>query len=343
MAHLLLLALLALPASQRVERAAAHAKLTRVSKTTALILHKRAESLGVYDVDTGRRRGEPIAVGPKPHEMVLSSDGKHLYITNYGVDRFSDVAEGWNALTVLGLPTFKKEAVIDLGRYHRPHGIERGHSGRLYVTTDFPPAVLVLEPRAPDGAAIISTQVLDQSLPHMLALSADERRLFVANAGSGTVSALFLGAQGERQGGALIKVGGVPMGLALSPDERTLYVATRDGNQVAVVDTAGNRVRATVPLLGQPARVCLTPSGGYLVVSLIDAGDVAIVDTDDLKVIHRFTVGAHAEGLTLDAIGGFGYVSVQGENKVVKFSLLDWKPVLEIKTAAAPDPVLIVR
>jgi hypothetical protein len=36
-------------------------------------------------------------------------------------------------------------------------------------------------------------------------------------------------------------------------------------------------------------------------------------------------------------------VSVQGENKVVKFSLFDWKPVLEIKTAAAPDPILIVR
>ena len=28
---------------------------------------------------------------------------------------------------------------------------------------------------------------------------------------------------------------------------------------------------------------------------------------------------------------------------VVKFSLVDWRPVLEIKTAAGPDPVVIAR
>jgi YVTN family beta-propeller protein len=72
----------------------------------------------------------------------------------------------------------------------------------------------------------------------MLALSADERRLYVANSGSGSVTALQVGGQGERQGATTIKVGGVPMGLALSPDEKSLYVATRDGNQVAVIDTA---------------------------------------------------------------------------------------------------------
>jgi YVTN family beta-propeller protein len=313
------------------------------SKATVLILHKRAESLGAYDPDTGRKRGEPTPVGPKPHEMIPSSDGRHLYITNYGVDRFSDVATGFNSISVVSTATLKKEATIDLGRYHRPHGIERGHSGRLYVTTDFPPAVLIIDPSARDGHKILTALELDQSLPHMLALTADEHKLYVANAGSGSVTAILVGPQGERQGGSTIRVGGVPMGLALSPDERSLYVATRDGNELAVIDAASARVRATVSLPGQPARVRITPAGTYLVVTLIEAGDVAIIDTRSLKIIHRFSVGAHAEGLTLDAIGGFGYVSVQGENKVVKFSLVDWKPVLEIKTAAAPDPVLIVR
>jgi YVTN family beta-propeller protein len=309
----------------------------------ALILHKRAESLGVYDSETGKKWGAPIPVGPKPHEMATSLDGKYLYITNYGVDRFSDVATGWNAISVVNLVTLKKEAAIDLGRYHRPHGIERGHSGRLYVTTEFPPAVLIIDLAARGGPRVAAAVELEQSLPHMLALTADERRLFVANAGSGSVTSLRVGARGERLGQAVIPVGGVPMGVALSPDEKTLYVATRDGNEVAVIDVATDRVRGTVPLPGQPARVRLTASGGSLVVSLVGAGDVAIVDTRTLRVVHRFSVGAYAEGLTLDAVGGFGYVSVQGENKVVKFSLRDWKPVLEIKTAAGPDPILLVR
>jgi YVTN family beta-propeller protein len=309
-------------------------------KVTAIILHKRAQTLGAYDPDTGRKLGTPVTVGPKPHEMVASSDGKRLYVTDYGVERFSDVAAGGNSISVVNLATLKSEPVIDLGRYHRPHGIERGHSGRLWVTTDFPPSVLIVDP---DARKIVSALELDQSLPHMLALSADERRVWVANAGSGTVTALRVGPQGERQSAVTIKVGGVPMGLALSSDERTLYVATRDGDEVAVVDTTGNKVRATVPLSGHPARVRLTAAGSFLVTTLMEAGDVAVVSTRSLQVVHRFTVGAHAEGLTLDAIGGFGYVAVQGENKVVKFSLVDWKPVLEIKTAAGPDPILIVR
>jgi DNA-binding beta-propeller fold protein YncE len=317
--------------------------LPRAPRVSALILHRRAQSLGAYDPDTGRKLGDPTEVGPKPHEMVASTDGKLLYITNYGVDRFSEVAAGANSLSVVSLSTFKKVGSIDLGRYHRPHGIERGHSGRLYVTTDFPPSVLVIDPLARDGHKVAGAIELDQSLPHMLALSADETKVFVSNAGSGSVSLLRLGAEGQRLGGSNIKVGGVPMGVALSPDERTLYVATRDGNEVVLIDTPVGRVRARIALPGQPARVRLTPAGSFLVVSLIGAGDVAIVDTSSLRVVHRFPVGAHAEGLTLDAIGGFGYVSVQGENKVVKFSLLDWKPVLEIKTAAAPDPILIVR
>jgi YVTN family beta-propeller protein len=340
MLKLVLMALLAVGAAKPPARPKA---VPPRPKVTALILHKRAESLGAYDPDTGKKLGLPTPVGMKPHEMIASADGKRLYITNYGVDAFTDVAAGGNSISIVNLATLKKEGLIDLGRYHRPHGIERGYSGRLYVTTDFPPAVLVLDPQAPTATKVVAAIELDQSLPHMLALTADERRVFVANAGSGSVTALQIGSQGERQSAATIKVGGVPMGLALSPDGKSLYVATRDGNQVAVVDVAAGRVRATLPLPGQPARVRLTPSGGYLVATLIEAGEVAVVDTRALTLIHRFPVGAHAEGLTLDPLGGFGYVSVQGENKVVKFSLVDWKPVLEIKTAAAPDPVLIVR
>ena len=140
-----------------------------------------------------------------------------------------------------------------------------------------------------------------------------------------------------------VRVGGAPMGLALSPDERSLYATNSEGDGVAVIDTTGNRLRITIPVPGHPARVKVTPEGSHLIVTLVEAGDVAVIDTRSMRIVHRFTVGARAEGLTLDAIGGFGYAAVQGENKVVKFSLVDWRPVLEIKTAAGPDPIIIVR
>ena len=54
-------------------------------------------------------------------------------------------------------------------------------------------------------------------------------------------------------------------------------------------------------------------------------------------------VGGAAEGVTIDTRTGFGYASAQAANKVVKFSLTDWRPVLEIATDASPDPVEVLQ
>ena len=67
-----------------------------------------------------------------------------------------------------------------------------------------------------------------------------------------------------------------------------------------------------------------------------------MLSLDTNQVVRRFHAGARVEGMVVDAAGRFGYISAQGDNKVVKFSLADWKPVLEIKTAARPDPIAVL-
>jgi hypothetical protein len=59
--------------------------------------------------------------------------------------------------------------------------------------------------------------------------------------------------------------------------------------------------------------------------------------------VARLRVGAGAEGVTLDARSGFGYASAQGANTVIKFSLKDWRRVLEIATDQSPDPIEIIQ
>ncbi len=44
----------------------------------------------------------------------------------------------------------------------------------------------------------------------------------------------------------------------------------------------------------------------------------------------------------LDSAGRFGYVSAQGDDKVVRFSLRDWQTTLTIPTAARPDPIIVL-
>jgi YVTN family beta-propeller protein len=299
-----------------------------------LVLQKKANALGLYDPQSGAHLWN-VEVGMKPHEMALSEGDRLAFVTDYGVDTYTDTAEGGRTLSIVDIAGAKRVGTIDLGRFRRPHGIVAGFSSRLYITVDHPAAVLEVDPVSRQVAA---EHLLDQRLPHMVAVSKDERYLYTANAGSGTVS--IIDRHANVTAGS-VQVGGVPMGLALSRDGRRLYVATRDANRIAVVDTENRTVAKQIAVAGSPARVRLMPNDEFLLVTLIDSGELAVVATPT-TVRSRFKVGAAARGHDRHRTG-FGYASAQGANRVVKFSLTDWRPVLDIATDASPDPVEIVQ
>jgi hypothetical protein len=68
---------------------------------------------------------------------------------------------------------------------------------------------------------------------------------------------------------------------------------------------------------------------------------LAVVDVRERALVRRLSIGQRVEGIAIDAAGRYGYASAQADNKVVKFSLADWKPVLEIKTGTRPDPLIL--
>lgn len=300
-----------------------------------LILQKNANSVGYYDA-----KGKPLAsvpVGVKPHEFERSADGKLLYVTNYGVGSYTDRVPGGNTISIIDIAKRKAVGEIHLGEYRRPHGIARGKSGRLYVTCDFPASLLVIDPVR---KSIVKRYALDQKLPHMVAVTADETKAFTANAGSGTITAITLGSKPQQKN---IQVGGVPMGLALDPPEKLLFATTQSGDTVALIDPAENVVKETINIPGGPCRLQFTPDGKQVIFTLIGAGGVSIVDTASRKEVHRFEVGKAAEGVLVDPFQNVLYVTAQGDDKAFKYSLKNWKPLLEFKTEAAPDPVLLVR
>jgi DNA-binding beta-propeller fold protein YncE len=300
-----------------------------------VVVEKGAERLAGYDTATGRALWS-VPVGTKPHEFAVSRDGKTAWVSNYGVDSFADKGTGGNTLSVVDLVRHGPAGLIDLGEIHRPHFIHVGASGRLYVTTDEPAGLVVLDPVK---RAVVRHYPVGQSLPHMLAVSADEKRGFTANTGSGTVSVIALDADVPvRQ----VEIGGLPQGFAWSRDAKRLFVCNRAGDAVLALDPATGAIESRTTITGHPHRLSLLPDGRRLLASAIESGDVIVIDTASLREVTRFRVGKRADGVNVDAAGKFGYVAVQDEDKVVKFSLADWKPVLEIKTRAKPDPVAVL-
>jgi DNA-binding beta-propeller fold protein YncE len=301
-----------------------------------LVVEKHNDSVGFYSL----AGGAPVAsvkVGHIPHEFVLSADNKSLYVTNYGTARWTDDAPGGNTISIVDLAARKVTGEINLGEFHRPHGIELGKSGKLYVTCDLPSAVLIIDP--------IQRTVLDairsngKDLPHMLALTHDESKLYTANAGNGSITLHDLKSRTTKS----IEVGGVPMGLALTRNERSLYVATRTANTVVEIDTRKWIVRRTIKLEGQPVRLLLLPNEKQMLVSLIVDGAMVVLDMKTGKETNRLKVGLNAEGMHIDPETGEGFISAQGEKRVVRFSLKDFKSKGAVATQERPDPILIWR
>ena len=301
-----------------------------------LILHKGDDSLGVYDAASGKLEAK-IPTGARPHEFAVTPDERYAFVSNYGVDSWTEDKQGGNTLTVIDLAARKPDGEIVLGQYHRPHGIHLGRSGRLYVTCDFPPSLVVVDSRK---RRLLHAIPVSGKLPHMVAVTADERQAWTADAGSGTVSVVDL--RNRRQRGS-IDVGGVPMGIALTPDEKTLLVGTRTNNMVAVVDAVTNTVKRKLGVAGQPSRVVVSPDGQRAYVSLIESGEVAVIDLATLLETKRAAVGRHAEGIRLDPAGNTLFVSAQGDNRTVRFRLPSLEVITVFETAAKPDPVYLLR
>lgn len=301
-----------------------------------LILHKGDDSLGVYD-EAGGKLIEKIPTGAKPHEFAVSPGQRFAFVSNYGVDSWTEDRQGGNTLTVIDLVERKPAGEISLGQYHRPHGIHLGRSGRLYVTCDFPAALAVIDSRS---RKLLHGIPVTGKLPHMVAVTADERQAWTADSGSGTVSVVDLRARRQR---GSVDVGGVPMGIALTPDEKILLVGTRTANQVVVVDAVTNTVRRRIGVPGQPSRIVISPDGRFAYTTLMESGEVAVIDLSTMDEVRRARAGSHAEGIHLDASGGTLFVSAQGDNRTVRFRLPGLEVMTVFETAGRPDPVFLLR
>jgi YVTN family beta-propeller protein len=316
----------------------ATAQQPKANKQSLAVACKWNDAVIFYDAVTGQEQTK-VPIGHRPHEMALAAGGTLAYVSLYGTDFYYDMAEGGRAVAILDVASRTKVAEIDLGKYRRPHGIEVGHrTGLIYLTCDRPAALLVLDPKS--KSVKVAIDLADgKALPHMVAVSPDERRAFVANSGNGTVSVIDLETKKETN---TISIGGVPMGMALTADGQTLFATNRTANGVAVVDAAAGKVKRIIEISGQPVRAALTPDERYLLTTLIDSGELAVVDARELTLMRRLPVGQRVEGLLIDAAGEHMYAAAQADNKVVKISLRDWQPVLEIKAGDRPDPLLLV-
>ena len=183
------------------------------------------------------------------------------------------------------------------------------------------------------------------SSPSALAASADGKRLYVANTGSGTVSVINTDTYKLIDANTSIwstniSVGSSPSALALSGTQ--LYVANRGGNTVSVINTSTNSVDTTPITVGSQLLASLTLSGTQLYVANRGGNTVSVINTSTNSVTNTITVGSQPSSLTLGADGRL-YVANAGSNSVsvintVTNTLVDTNPNISGTQAISVGP-----
>jgi YVTN family beta-propeller protein len=317
-----------------------------------LALSKRNHTLAIVDSKTLQVLAR-VPVGPDPHEVIASSDGKTAYVTIYGGGRY-------HALSVIDLVGQKALPDIDTGALSGPHGIVFV-GGKVWFTAEGSKAVARYDPVSAKIDWIMGT---GQNRTHMLYVTADEKQIYTTNVSSATVSILekvTLPPMGPPPGArppqgsqpppppggnqprmdwsqTVIAVGKGDEGFDVSPEGRELWTANAQDGTLSVVDLTTRTVTATLDAKTFGAnRLKFTPDGKLVLVSMLGNGDLVIYDAATRKEFKRVPIGHGAAGIQMDPDGTRAFVSCGPDNYVVVIDLKTLAVTGHIDVGGEPD------
>jgi YVTN family beta-propeller protein len=318
-----------------------------------LALSKRSHTLAIVDAKSLQVIAH-APVGPDPHEVIASSDGKTAYVSIYGGGRY-------HALSVIDLVRQKALPDIDTGALNGPHGLAFV-GGKLWFTAEGAKAVASYDPASAKVEWIMGT---GQNRTHMIYVTRDEKQIYTTNVSSGTVSILekvtlppmgpppgMRPPQGVQPpplppGGkqprtdwneTVISVGKGDEGFDVSPDGRELWTANAQDGTLSVIDLTARRVTATLDAKTFGAnRLKFTPDGKLVLISSLRDGDLVIYDAASRKQFKRVKIGHGAAGILMDPEGNRAFISCGPDNYVAVLDLKTLKVTSHVDVGGEPD------
>jgi len=317
-----------------------------------LALSKRNHTLAIVDLNTLQVIAR-APVGPDPHEVIASSDGKTAYISIYGGGRY-------HAISVIDLVGQRALPDIDTGALNGPHGLAFV-GGKVWFTAEGAKAVATYDPVSAKIDWIMGT---GQNRTHMLYVTQDQKQIYTTNISSATVSILeevALPPTGPRPGvqpprgsvppsppggnqprmdwnETVIPVGKGDEGFDVTPDGRKLWTANAQDGTLSVVDLTTRTVTATLDANTLGAnRLKFTPDGKLVLISMLGDGDLVIYETASRKEFKRVKIGHGAAGILMDPDGNRAFIACGPDNYVAVLDLKTLEVTSHIDVGGEPD------
>lgn len=252
-------------------------------------------------VDVGRLATlATIEVGRRPRGLVLSRDGKRLYIAVSGMPKCP--------------PPISDEECAKLPR-------DRQADGVTVVDT---------------AALKVQRRIGGVTDPERVELSRDERRLFVTDEDDARLTVLDV-ARGTAL--ARVRVGREPEGVRASPDGRWVLVTSEGDNSVSIVDARTYAVRHTVSVGARPRDLAFAADGRSAFVpgeANASLYRIALPTGSPATPVVQLRKEARPMGVVLDAARGRLYLSTGHGGSVAVIALRDDTLEREIPVGGRP-------
>lgn len=168
------------------------------------------------------------------------------------------------------------------------------------------------------------------SLPKIVEVSPDGKRLWVSNWGSNSVSVVDLDSLKEIK---RIPVGSLaPRGIALTADGRA-YVCDFDGSAVSIVDANSLELIKVVKAPRLPRHAVARGDTAYI--TLYGTGKLWAMTGDTL--VREYTLGGHPKTLVL--FGHYAFIANYGADRMDVFDLSEGKVVMRVPAGKSPSGI----
>jgi YVTN family beta-propeller protein len=281
-----------------------------------------------------------VPTGLGPHEVAVSPDGRTAYVSNFG--RYSVYPAGdtmhdkaGNTITVVDLVERKVKSTFDLGTHTGPHGMILSHDGKLmWATTETPQAVLELD--AANGK-LLHVWNTNQVRSHMIVDTPDEKKFYVTNTVSGSVSVI------DKNSGELkiISTGPGTEGIAISPDGKEVWAASRIDAKISIISTSTDTIVASFPSGGKgPKRMAFTPDGAQVWVTNSASNQTTVFDAHAREMIAALDMAKAPSSLYFSGDGRRVYVTNANANELSTVDVPARKILSVVPIGTDPDGII---
>jgi YVTN family beta-propeller protein len=302
---------------------------TPIPSPALLVLNKVENSLAIVDPATQKVVAR-IPTGEGPHEIAASSDGKLAVVTNYGakdpghslsvIDLTTQKEIHRVDLGPLGRPhgilfadgefyftaelnkliarydpaTNKLDWLLGVGQ-NRTHMLVRTKYLNEFFTSNVDSGTVTAIEKSSDPSGWKETNIPVGKSVEGIDISPDDKEVWVANAGDGTVSIIDTATSKVIQTiDARTKHSNR---LKFTPDGKFALISDPATGELVIVDTVTRTITKMLNVGRSPGGILIVPDGSRAYAALAGDNAVAIIDLHTLEVTGKIPTGQGPDGL----------------------------------------------